>query len=50
MHEMTVYADSLSGNCQKVRIVAERLGIPCRWVEVNVLRQEPRMPEFLACA
>ncbi len=48
MDHMIVYGDPLSGNCQKVRIVAERIGVPYRWVEVNVLRQETRTPEFLA--
>lgn len=48
MDEMTVFGDSLSGNCLKVKFVADRLGIPYRWVEISVLRQETRTPDFLA--
>ncbi len=45
---MTVYGDSISGNCLKVKFVADRLGIPYDWVEVSVLAKETRTPEFLA--
>src|SRR5512142_3215633 len=45
---MTVYGDSISGNCLKVKFVADRLGIPYDWVEVSVLNAETRTPEFLA--
>jgi glutathione S-transferase len=45
---MTVYGDSISGNCLKVKFVADRLGIPHDWVEISVLNQETRTPEFLA--
>lgn len=45
---MTVYGDSISGNCLKVKFVADRLGIPHDWVEVSVLAKETRTPEFLA--
>jgi glutathione S-transferase len=45
---MTVYGDSISGNCLKVKFVAERLGIPYDWVEVSVVKAETRTPEFLA--
>ena len=45
---MTVYGDSISGNCLKVKFVADRLGIPYDWVEVSVLKKETRTPEFLA--
>jgi glutathione S-transferase len=45
---MTVYGDSISGNCLKVKFVADRLGIPYDWVEVSVLNGETRTPEFLA--
>jgi glutathione S-transferase len=44
---MTVYGDSISGNCLKVKFVADRLGLPYDWVEVNVMKQETRTPEFL---
>jgi glutathione S-transferase len=45
---MTVYGDSISGNCLKVKFVADRLGIPYDWVEISVLNAETRTPEFLA--
>lgn len=45
---ITVYGDSISGNCLKVKWVAEKLGIPYRWVEVSVLSGETRTPDFLA--
>ena len=45
---MTVYGDSISGNCLKVKFVADRLGIPYDWVETSVLARETRTPEFLA--
>ena len=45
---MTIFGDSISGNCLKVKFVADRLGIPYDWVEVSVLKAETRTPEFLA--
>jgi glutathione S-transferase len=45
---MTIYGDSISGNCLKVKFVADRLGLPHDWVEVSVLKGETRTPEFLA--
>jgi glutathione S-transferase len=47
MGPMTVYGDSISGNCQKVRFVADRLGIAYRWIETSVLKAETRAPAFL---
>ncbi|MBN9590364.1 MAG: glutathione S-transferase family protein [Alphaproteobacteria bacterium] len=45
---MTVYGDSISGNCLKVKFVADRLGIPYDWVETSVLARETRTADFLA--
>ncbi len=45
---LTVYGDSISGNCLKVKWVAERLAIPFRWIETDVLKAETRKPDFLA--
>ena len=45
---MTVFGDSISGNCLKVKFVADRLGRAYEWVEVSVLKGETRDPEFLA--
>jgi glutathione S-transferase len=45
---MTIYGDSISGNCLKVKFVADQLGLPYDWVETSVLKAETRTPEFLA--
>jgi glutathione S-transferase len=45
---MTIYGDSISGNCLKVKFVADRRGIPYNWIETSVLKAETRTPEFLA--
>src|ERR1700760_2392080 len=45
---MTVFGDSISGNCLKVKFVADRLGIAYRWVEIDILKKETRTPQFLA--
>jgi len=45
---MTIFGDSISGNCLKVKWVADRLGLAYDWVETSVLRAETRTPEFLA--
>jgi glutathione S-transferase len=45
---MTIFGDSISGNCLKVKFVADRLGLAYDWVETSVLKGETRTPEFLA--
>jgi glutathione S-transferase len=45
---ITVFGDSISGNCLKVKWTAERIGLPYRWVETDVLKGESRTPDFLA--
>jgi len=45
---LTIFGDSISGNCLKVKFVADRLGIPYEWVETSVLKGETRTSEFLA--
>lgn len=45
---LTIYGDSISGNCHKVKFVCDRLGIPYRWIEMDILKGETRTPEFLA--
>jgi glutathione S-transferase len=47
MTGITLYGDSISGNCLKVKFVCDRLKIPCRWIETSVLKGETREPEFL---
>jgi glutathione S-transferase len=45
--EITIYGDSISGNCLKIKFVCDLLAIPYRWVETSVLKGETRTPEFL---
>ena len=45
---MKIYGSSTSGNCLKVKWVAERLGVPFGWVEIDTFAGETRTPEFLA--
>ena len=45
---LTIYGDAISGNCLKVKFVADVLGISYRWVETSVLQQKTRTAEFLA--
>ena len=45
---MRIYGDSISGNCLKVKWVAEHLGLPFEWIETSVLTGETRTPAFLA--
>lgn len=43
-----VYGMTTSGNCYKVRLVLEQLGLPYEWVEIDVRGGETRRPEYLA--
>jgi glutathione S-transferase len=45
---LTIHGDRISGNCLKVKWVAERLGVAYRWMEVDVVRGGAKTPEFLA--
>ena len=45
---ITVFGDSISGNCLKVKWTADRIGTPYRWVETDVLKGQSRTPDFLA--
>ena len=44
---MKLYGSSNSGNCLKVKWVAERLGAPFTWIEINTFTGQTRTPEFL---
>jgi glutathione S-transferase len=39
---ITVYGDSISGNCLKVKWTAEHLGIAFEWVEIDVVKGEAK--------
>ncbi|MDQ6917084.1 MAG: glutathione S-transferase family protein [Pseudomonadota bacterium] len=43
-----VYGMSASGNCHKVRMTLETLGLPYEWTEIDPARGETRTPAFLA--
>ena len=45
---MQVYGDSISGNCLKVKWVADHLGRKYNWIETNILQGESRTAQFLA--
>ena len=45
---MRIYGDSISGNCLKVRWIAEYLGRSFDWIETDILKGESRTLEFLA--
>ena len=45
---MRVYGDSISGNCLKVKWVADLLGRPYDWIETGVLDGSTRTPQFLS--
>ena len=42
----TLYGDLMSGNCLKVKWVADHLGLAYRWVDVDVVRGEARAADF----
>ncbi len=45
---MKIYGDSISGNCLKVKWVADSLGLAYVWIETDVLAGESRTPAYLA--
>ena len=45
---LTLYGDSISGNCQKPKWTADYLGIPFDWVEVDILKGGTQTEDFLA--
>ncbi|MEX2126476.1 MAG: glutathione S-transferase family protein [Woeseia sp.] len=46
--KITVYGDSISGNCYKIKLVCSELGIDYEWRELDILAGATRTPEFLA--
>jgi len=45
---LDIYGNHLSGNCHKITFVCDRIGLPYRWIEIDILKNETRTPEFLA--
>jgi glutathione S-transferase len=48
MTSLTLYGDSISGNCLKPKWTADLLGIALDWRETSVVAGETRRPEFLS--
>jgi glutathione S-transferase len=44
----TIYGDVNSGNCYKVKLLAEQLALPYRWIAMDILAKETRSAKFLA--
>ena len=45
---LTIYGDSISGNCLKVKWTADYLGLAYDWIETDVLKGGSRTPQYLA--
>src|SRR4026207_132830 len=45
---MKLSGDRGAGNCQKVSMTADFLGLPYRWIDIDIMKKESRTPEFLA--
>ena len=45
---MKIYGDSISGNCLKVKWVADRLGLSYDWIETDIMVGASRTADFLA--
>jgi glutathione S-transferase len=45
---MKIYGDSISGNCLKVKWVADSLGLAYEWIETDILAGQSRTPAYLA--
>ena len=45
---MKIYGDSISGNCLKVKWVADSLGLSYDWIETDILAGQSRTEQFLA--
>jgi glutathione S-transferase len=45
---LTIHGDRISGNCLKVKWVADLLGLAYAWVDVDVVAGEAKSPAFLA--
>lgn len=45
---MRIYGDLASGNCQKIKMTADHLGVAYDWVKIDIMKGESRTPQFLA--
>lgn len=44
---MKIYGDLKSGNCLKVKWVSDALALPYTWVDIDMMKNGSRTPEFL---
>jgi glutathione S-transferase len=44
---LRVLGDVKSGNCFKVKLILEQLGMEYEWVHVDIMQKQSRTPEFL---
>lgn len=42
-----VYGTAASGNCHKVKLALDILGLPYRWHEVDIMKGETQTPQYL---
>jgi glutathione S-transferase len=42
-----IYGDVNSGNCYKVKLLAEQLSVPYQWVSVDTIKEETQSAAFL---
>ena len=47
-HPITVYGDSRSGNCYKIKLLCAEMGTGYDWREVDILKGDTHTREFLA--
>ena len=45
---LTFFGDPISGNCYKLRLAAEQIGIPYEWQDIDILDGDTRTAEFLS--
>jgi glutathione S-transferase len=45
---LRVYGDLRSGNCYKIKLLLNHLGMPHEWQHIDIMRGESRTPAFLA--
>lgn len=45
---MKIYGDIKSGNCFKIKLLAEFLGLTYEWIHIDIMADETQTPEFLA--
>jgi len=43
----TIYGDLNSGNCYKVKLLAEQLALPYTWIDIDTLKKETQSEAFL---